>query len=60
LHAYLLTDDKVSPKVETCGKYTEHGSDVGEHRRVQKVPSRAVEPIVWTKPQGMLDKKGNN
>jgi hypothetical protein len=59
LCAYLLTDDvKVSPKVQTCDKSAEHGSDASEHGKVQKGPSRVVEPIVWTKPEGMLDKKG--
>lgn len=36
----------------------EQVGDASEHEKMQKGPSWAVEPIVWTKPKGMVDKKG--
>jgi hypothetical protein len=46
--AYLLT-------VKTS---TQGASNASEHGKMQTEPSRAIEPLVWTKPKGMLDKKG--
>ncbi|XP_021919553.1 piwi-like protein Siwi isoform X2 [Zootermopsis nevadensis] len=58
LAAMGIDDVKISPKVQMCGKSMEQVGDASEHEKMQKGPSWAVEPIVWTKPKGMVDKKG--